>query len=532
MKRLLSIWFKCIFLCIVCSNPTAAVYGQEPDQLTALNDYIDFKMKRDKIPGLAACLIKDGKIVWSKGYGWGNVEQKVPMTVKSVQGVASISKLFTAIAVMQLAEQKKIGLDDPINKYLAFKIQHPDHPDVEITISQILSHTAAISNGPSLWRSYQCGEQTMTLEEWVKAYFLPTGKFYHREGNFARWHPGEKFLYSNAGYGLLSYLVEVVSGIPFNQFCRKNIFDPLEMQNTSFDISDVRKENLCTMYSYGYNMDLERDLMQPGIDCGKITLGDYFFPLCNHTAPTVGAGGLYSGVEQLSKLLMTLMNGGVFKDKVLLSKESVARMLGPYVNPQLLPGQFASFGLGGYAMRLNNGEPVWGHTGADPGISSYMLFNPETNIGVIVVANRFVDIRDLIEWVFAEGIRQYWSKPLAEIEGTWRQYARVQREHKVVFHVVPNYLPGGSNIYIIGNHRYLGCWVSAGIPMSPQKDRSWEKTFFFPDSTRIEFKITRGSRDKEAVTLEGKVPPKHSFVVEKDTVFNVVVEDWKDLVGE
>ncbi len=489
-------------------------------------------MNRDKIPGLATCLIKADKIVWSKGYGWANVEQQVAMTIKTVQGVASISKLITAMAVMQLAEQKKIGLDDPINNYLAFKIRHPDYPDVDMTISQILSHTAAISNGPSLWRSYKCGDRTLTLEEWVKSYFLPTGSFYHSEENFTCWQPGDRFLYSNAGYGLLSYLVEVVSGMPFNRYCKENIFAPLAMHNTSFEVADVSEKYLGTLYAYGYNMDLERDLMQHGIDCGKIIATNYLFPLCHYSSPTVGSGDLYSSVEQLSKLLITLMNGGSFNGKVILSKESTARMLNPYVDPQLLPGQFASFGLGGYAMRLNNGAPVWGHSGADPGKSTFLFFNPETKIGAIVVANRFVDIRDLIEWVFVEGIRQYWSKPFGTSEGAWRQYLKDQRRHKIVIRVVSDYLPGGSQIYVIGNHRYLGGWVTTGIPLSPQQDRSWEKTFFFPDSTWIEFKITHGSWNTESVTLDGKVPPNHSFVAVEDTVVNIVIEDWKDQAGQ
>jgi hypothetical protein len=78
----------------------------------------------------------------------------------------------------------------------------------------------------------------------------------------------------------------------------------------------------------------------------------------------------------------------------------------------------------------------------------------------------------------------------------------------------------------------LGCWVTSGIPMTPQKDRYWEKIFSFPDSARLEFKITRGSWDKEAVTLDGQIPTTHSLVVIKDTVLDIAVEDWKDLLGE
>jgi CubicO group peptidase (beta-lactamase class C family) len=523
MKKILSSVFFMLFFSIL--STTYLFCCKEKPSLTALENYIKLKLEHDKTPGLSACIIKEDRIVWSKGFGFQNLDKKIPMTVHSIMDVASISKLITAMAILKLAEQKHLDITNPINKFLPFRIQHPEYPEVEITISQLLSHSSSISNGPSLWRSYSCGSQPLTLAEWVKAYFLPQGQYYHREGNFARWKPGEGFLYSNAGYTLLSYLVEILSGESFTTFCKKNILEPLEMKYSSFNISEVPKQNLVTMYSYGYNSDLERDLIQPGTDLSKIISGDYFFPLCNYTTPMIGAGGLYSDAEELSNLLIALMNQGVFNAKSILSKESMAKMLSPYIQQSLLPEQFAAYGLGGYALKLNNGEPVWGHTGADPGISTFMLFNPEMKIGAIVLANRFVDIRDLIEWLFAEGINQYGVQPLVK---NWRQYAGNQKLYKVVFRVLPYYLPGDSRIYLIGNHRYLGRWASPGVPLIPQKDRYWEKTFQFPNSTRLEFKITRGDWNKQAVTSEGKELPNNFIEIVKDTVCTVMVEDWKD----
>jgi CubicO group peptidase (beta-lactamase class C family) len=519
MKSIPFVSLRLIALLAVIFAMNPSLHCQERAGLTALNEYVEFKLKRDHIPGLAVCIVDKDRIAWQKGYGFQNLEQRVPMTTQSVLGTASLAKLVTAIAVMQLAERNQLGLHEPINKYLPFRIQHPDFPDDHITISQLLSHTGSINNGPSLWRSYSCDPQTMSRAEWVMAYFLPDGVLYHKDGNFCRHRPGDGFLYSNAGYGLLSYMVEVVSGEPFDQFCKENIFDPLQMYNTSFEVAGIRRERLCTMYSYGYSMDLERDLQQPGIDFGTIVSGEYLFPLCNYTTPTIGAAGLYSSVEELAKLLLALMNDGVFGHNELLSKESVATIFSPYVNPRLLPEKFEGYGRGGHALKVGDHERVWGHTGADPGISTFMLFNPVTKLGAVVLTNRYVDIRDLIEWVFGEG-RQ------------WRRNVGIRQDHEVVFRVLPNYLPGGSRIFIIGNHRHLGCWVSAGIPLSPQKDRSWQKTFRFADSSRIEFKITRGSWDTEAAGPDGKDCPQYTLLVEKDTVLNVIVADWKDQTGK
>ena len=160
---------------LICLNACNIKQNQENSTLSALDKYITLKMERDNVPGLSACIIKGDQIVWSKGYGWADVEQKIPLNENSIIGVASISKLITAAAIMQLSEQNKIILSDPVNKYIPFKIQHPVHSDVEITIAQILSHTSSISNGPSLWRSYRCSYETINLEEWARAYFLPEG---------------------------------------------------------------------------------------------------------------------------------------------------------------------------------------------------------------------------------------------------------------------------------------------------------------------------------------------------------------------
>jgi CubicO group peptidase (beta-lactamase class C family) len=525
MKTLFS--FGTTLLCLSAIATDISYCGGDY-QLSTLEAYIEFKLQRDNIPGLAACIVKNDRVVWSKGFGFQDLRGGIAMTPRSVMGTASVSKIVTAIAVMQLYERGLLDLDDPIQKYLPFAIRHPKYPDANITVSQLLNHTASTSNGPSLWKCYSCGEQPLSQREWVQNYFLPDGKYYHKEGNFGPGKPGEQFLYSNAGYGLLACLVEVVSGLPFDRYCAVNIFSPLKMENSSLNVSDIRMGTLSTMYSYGYNMDLERDLMVPNTNCAKVVSGDYFFSLCDYTTSTPGAGGMYSSVDELAHLLVALMNDGTYRGKTVLSKQNIARILSPNVDSGLLPAQFAAFGLGGYAMRLNNGALVWGHTGADPGQSSFLLFNPETTIGAIVLVNRFVDIRDLIEWIFAEAIPRYSIIPLENLGGIWKEYMKGRPQHRVTISVQPNYLPGGSRLHVIGNHRFLGRWVNAGVPLTPQKNRTWSTTFFFPDATTLEFKITRGSMRTEAVTMDGKPLPNHRVVVVKDTVMNIMVEDWKD----
>ena len=132
--------------------------------------------------------------------------------------------------------------------------------------------------------------------------------------------------------------------------------------------------------------------------------------------------------------------------------------------------------------------------------------------------------------MFAEGFSEFSDMSIENINKNWKQYSNKSAKHKVDIVVEANYLPGGSHLYIIGNHRFIGQWIRAGIPLLPQKDGSWSRLFSFPDSTKLEFKITRGSWETEAVNSNGTIPPNFSFIVEKDTVLNIKIDDWKDLL--
>ena len=498
-----------------------------------LKEYIQFKMARDKIPGLVVLIIKDDAIHWSEGFGMANIEKSIPMTEQSILCVASIAKSITAIAVMQLVEAEKLVLDDPINDYLPFEIKHPLHPKENITIAQILTHTSSISNGPSLWRNFCNGDSKITIEEWARSYLLPDGRFYHRQGNFERWKPGTDFLYSNGGYGLLAYLVECVSGMTFNDYCQKYIFKPLKMHHSSFLISQLDTLLMATMYGYGDFPDLEKDLAVSKAEADSAIERKTHFRLFNYSSPDVGAGRLYTNSEDLSHYLIAIMNNGVYKDVSILKPKTLNMMFSPKVDRNLLPPWFIDLGMGGYSMRLDIDEPVWGHTGANPGISSLMQYNSDIKLGVIILANRFVDIRDLIQWTFAEGYDNLITSS-KNIPQSWNQYSKsymnkTYKKRKITIHVTPKIMPSNSTVFVIGNHRFLGSWISKGIPLVMQPDGSWTRSFSFYDSTELIFKITRGGWDKQSVDENGEVYPDFRYDVRSDTTFQIVVDNWKDL---
>src|SRR6516225_7803387 len=209
-------------LVVGARSPQAAVSRNE------LDEFIEAELQAQRIPGLAACVVKSGKIVWSKGYGWASVKKRVAMDPdRTIQNIASISKTVTATAAMQLWEKGKFELDDDINNYLSFAVRNPSYPDKPISFRFLLTHRSSIADGPAYMSSYTRGDPSITLETWITGYMSPGGRNYRREANFHPRSPGKKYRYSNVGFGVLGYLIEKISGESVREFTKRHIFEPL-----------------------------------------------------------------------------------------------------------------------------------------------------------------------------------------------------------------------------------------------------------------------------------------------------------------
>ena len=200
--------------------------------VNAIDSFIIAQATRYHIPGIAVGVVKGDKLHWSKAYGWADIERRKPMSTDGLMNIASISKTITATAAMRLWEKNLIELDADINSYLPIVVRNPNFPDVAITVGQILSHTSSIKDGSNYRLGYQCGDPEKSLSEWIEGYFTPDGAFYDAIENFHNQRPDSIYQYSNVAFGLLGYLVEKVSGMPFHQYVRKNIFEPLDMNQT------------------------------------------------------------------------------------------------------------------------------------------------------------------------------------------------------------------------------------------------------------------------------------------------------------
>ena len=344
-----------ICICLVFGNNLLSQNhtAHYADQFKEAENQIAKYIIDSHVPGIAYCVVKGEQMIWSGGAGWANMEEKIPMSIDGIMNIASISKTFTATAVMQLWEKGLLNLESDVNTYLPFPVRNPRHPDVPITIFQLLTHTSSIADGKSYDASYAPGDPSVSLEDWIQNYLIPKGKYYKAKSNFHPWKPGSGNAYSNVGFGLLGYIVEQVTNTPFNLYCNTNILDPLGMNNSAWFLSEIDTQNHITPY---------RDQK----------------PLELYSFPNYPDGLMRTSVRELSYFLLAIMNGGEYKGVRILKESTLNMMLKPQIE------EYKSQGL---CWELMDFKSLWGHSGGDPGVSTLMFFDPSTRVGVITFQN-------------------------------------------------------------------------------------------------------------------------------------------------
>ena len=327
-----------------------------PRSIAELDAFVAQQVQASNYPGLAVAIVVDDKMVWSKGYGVTNLKTKSPVTTDTPFMIASVSKVVTGTALMQLAEAGKIDLDADINTYLPFRIENPRAPG-KITLRHLATHTSGLLDfTPTLAASYGPGDSAISLAEFLKSYYLPGGGRYDAAKNFADTKPGEKFSYSNIAIALTAHLLERRSGTGFDSFTNERIFKPLGMNNTHWFLRDFKDVS-----SIAFPYDSE------------------YPDLTHYGYPTYPDGQLRSSVNDMAKFLRAMMNNGSLDGTKILEPKTLRAMLEPQfpnADKDEDQGLFWAFKRG-----------LIGHAGGDPGASSYLYWNPETRIGTVIMAN-------------------------------------------------------------------------------------------------------------------------------------------------
>ncbi len=296
-------------------------------------------------PGAAIAVVKDGIVVYRKGFGSAQLEYGIPITPSTVFHVASVSKQFTAMAISLLESQGKLSARDDIRKYL------PELSDFgpRITILNLLNHTSGIRDQWDLmvlsgWRMDDVITQDQLLDRLKR----------QKELNFA---PGSQYMYSNSGFTLLAEIVSRVSGKPFTDWTRENIFEPLGMTSTHFhlDHTEVVRDR-----AYSYDGDPQRGFKNSPLNYAN-----------------VGATSLFTTVEDMANWIRNL------EDKRLGGPAVMDKMLTKAV---LTNGTEVPYGRG-ISVDTYRGLKTIGHSGGDAGFRSHVVYFPEARFGVAVFSN-------------------------------------------------------------------------------------------------------------------------------------------------
>ena len=336
MKRLrLTAWALAPVAVLIASPSASAQVAARMDQA------ISASAEDQSFMGAALVAIGDD-ILLDKAYGSANLEWDIANSTDTKFRIGSVTKQFTAAAILMLQERGKLDIDDKVNSY------RTDAPDSwsAITLRHLLNHTSGIPN-------------VTDFDDFGKWKYLPTtrdemiARFAGSELEFA---PGEKWSYSNSGYLLLTAVVEEVSGQSYSDFVEQNIFTPLAMDNTAIDLTAQIVPKRASGYSPSSSGPLNADYVDMSIPSG--------------------AGALYSTTEDLLKWQRGLFGGKVLKP------ETVALMTDPAVDA--MPG--SSYAMGLIVTEDEDGRLIW-HGGGIEGFNAFLAHDPERDITVAVLAN-------------------------------------------------------------------------------------------------------------------------------------------------
>lgn len=329
--------------------------------------------------GMSAAAVRGEKLIWSGGVGFADVDEGLAMTSDHIQNIASVSKIVTATAIMQLWEKGAFKLDDDINTHLPFNVRNPQFADEPITFRQLLAHRSSIKDGPSYDESYACGDPEVSLATWIRGYFSQGGSYNDPKTSFHSWRPGTSNppesprAYSNVAYGLLGFLVEQITGKLFSDYCQEYIFRPLKMNHTGWHLSAIDQGQHAKLYSGFDETSDELYLAEGGLK--KSDLTGNLYPHCLYSFYNYPDGLLRTNVKDLSRFQRAYINEGMLEGERILAKETVNLMLSN-----------THFGRG-LCWDTYGDEENWGHDGGDPGVATFMGFTTAEKIGVIVFFN-------------------------------------------------------------------------------------------------------------------------------------------------
>jgi len=361
-----------LFIFSNCTSNEVPVINSTAEFETFLQD----EMEDQNIATMSVLIFKNDNVLYENYLGKTNIEQNIDLQNDHPFLLASISKMVTATALMQLREDGLFNLDDNINDYLSFNINIPNQSE-NITFRHLLTHTSGIADGAALDDQYYYGEDSpIALGDFLEDYLVPSGQYYDASNNFHSFVPGSQAEYSNVGAALIGLLVEQISGMGFVEYCNQKIFSPLAMTNTAWRLDEIT-QTIVQPYNY--------------------SSGEYS-AIGHYTFTDYPNGGLRSTARDMHVFLSAFAQGGMANDFEVLSSETVNEMLSLQI-----PDLANDTGLHVFVMNAENN--LWGHDGGEQGVATIMAFNPTTKVGALIFTNQGeADLDDILVAAYKRGL--------------------------------------------------------------------------------------------------------------------------------
>jgi len=346
-------------------------------------------------PGLSLVVVKDGRVVYQRGFGMADGPKHVAATPETVYGWWSMTKLMTASAIFQLQEQGKLQIDDPVTKYLPFfALTYPSPASQPITIRNLLNHSSGIPNNvPALVGWIHHADQPRLDQTKYVAQVLPD----YSKLIFEPGHHGE---YTNVGYMVLGAVIEAASGQNYEDYVRAHLLRPLGMRQTDFIYTDTMLPHAATASHPWFSM--ESALLPFMVDHwssyvrettdGRMWLNHFY---ANAAPPT----GLIGPATDAARFTAAILNGGELEGQRILAPATVQMMIhdghvvGRKGEADTYPG--LSYGLGWHIVPEGERLRIQ-HRGGGPGFGSEMRLYPDEGLGMVVIANDTTYDRDAI----------------------------------------------------------------------------------------------------------------------------------------
>ncbi|MBX2926172.1 MAG: beta-lactamase family protein [Chitinophagaceae bacterium] len=353
LKCYKSAFLTCLIVLLFCQDTSA--------QRSGIKKEIRKLMKQYSAAGLSVAVVKNNELIYNHSFGYSNIEEKKKLKNKNIFRIASISKSFSATAIMQLAEAGRLSLGDDIGKLVGFTVRNPKFPDDVITLRMILSHTSSINDSQGYF----------TLDA------INPGKNANWADCYSDYRPGTGYRYCNLNFNMAGTVIERTSGERFDQYILHHVLQPLHLYG-GYCVDSLDQSLFTTLYEYDsatQKLMAQPNAYHPRRDEIRNYVQGYSTPVFSPT------GGMKISAHDLAQYMMMHMNMGIYNGIRIISGQSATTMQTPL-------SKEANYGLALWVTdTFIPGKTLVGHTGSAYGLYSALFFSPQEKFGLVLITN-------------------------------------------------------------------------------------------------------------------------------------------------